>query len=262
MKCPTAILLAACVTLFTLDGRASAAVIIDEPFDANSVIQSPVASARIGMDMMGMWMGGTTMADGMWRVGDPVGMYYAMGYVNMAMGMDAGMAVAWNSMVYFVAKPQTNSWGGRHLLVSFDYQATDFSTGLLVKWGVYGWQGGESVPLGGAEYPGGEGTALIEGELWNAQGFDGDAPLNADGWHNVTAGYIGGDLDRFNYIGAAFTIGDTTADDQAVSMKLDNIHVEAIPEPTSMLLWLTAMAATAGIRRRLKKHRRATGPPG
>lgn len=261
MKCRTVSVLAACVSLLALAGGASAGVIIDEPFDANTVILSPVASARIGMDMMSMWMGGAPMAGAMWRVVGADSMYHAMGEVNMAMAMD--MTASWNSMVYFVGKPSTSSWGAPGFQVSFDFQATDFATGLVAKWGVYGWQGGETVQLGSTDDPGSEGTALLEGELWDANnaGLIVGKLSNTNGWHSVEASYMGGDLDAFNFIGMTFTIGDTTASGQPVSLKLDNVHLEAIPEPTSMLLCAATMATMAYIRRRLKKDRRATGPP-
>lgn len=264
MKCRTVSVLAACVSLLALAGGAFAGVIIDEPFDANTVINSPLASARIHMDMMDMWMGGTSMAmGGMWQLVEVVGpapMYHAEGFVNMAMEMNDGVAASWNSMVYFVAKPTTNSWGAPGFKVSFDYHTDDFSSGLVATWGVHGWQGGETVQLGSTKYPGSEGTALLGGELWDLSNGAGKLS-NANGWHSVEASFFGGDLDRFNFIGMAFTIGDTTADDKAVFMRFDNVRLEAIPEPTSMLLWVATMAATACIRRRLRKHRRATGPP-
>jgi len=246
MKCRTIIVLAACLSLFALGGRASAEVIIDELFDANSVIESPLSFAMVGMSMMGMWMGGTTMAEGMWQamfVPGTMDMYQAMGSVNMATGMDAGMTASWNSLVYFVGKP-ARGWGGYRVEFSFDYHTEDLPNGLAAKFGVYGWDGGETLNLESGDPSGGE-SPLIEGDLMN--GFE---------WHTVE-GNFSGDLDSFNFIGVTFTIGDTTADGEAVSLEIDNIKADAVPEPASMLLWAAATACVLG---RIRKRRRAAGP--
>ena len=257
MKCRTVIVLAACVALFVIGGQASAGVIIDESFDANTMINSPQPYALAEMAMMSMWMGGTTMADGMWMVAvDPMSMmYHAEGYLNMGMTMDG----SWSTLAYFVAQPQPG-WGGRQLQFSFDWQGDGFSTGLMAKYGVYGWHVGDMVCLESSYGAGLEGVALMEGRL-----------VDSSDWHHVETSYIG-DLSAFDFIGATFTMGNTTVLNGAyttfngdpVSLRVDNVRLETmVPEPTSMVLWATTMATAAYIRRRRrKKHRRAIGPPG
>jgi hypothetical protein len=173
-----------------------------------------------------------------------MGMYQAMGSVNMGMGM--GMTASWNSLVYFVGKPRTG-WGGYRLGFSFDYHTEDLPNGLAAKFGVYGWKGGETLNLE-SEDPSGGGFPLIQGNL-----------VNGSEWHTV-GGSFSGDLDPFNFIGATFTIGDTTADGKPVSLEIDNIKADAVPEPASMLLCAAAAAATACVLGRVRKRRRAAGP--
>jgi len=241
VKRRTVIALTACVSLFALGGRAPAEVIIDEPFGTNAVINSPRSYAMVGMSMVGMWMGGTNMGDGMWwLMVAPGAMSYAEGKVNMAMG--TGMGTLWNSLVYFVGKPQTG-WGGNRLDFSFSYHTEDFPTGLKAKYGVYGWKGGETLNLEG-EDPSGGGFELIGGVL-----SDGSE------WHSVGGRYTDG-LDAFNFIGATFSIGDTTGDGQPVSMQVDNVRLEGVPEPTSMLLWAAGMGTATYVLRRLRRRRK------
>jgi hypothetical protein len=241
----TLALFAFCLCVLAFPGRASADVIIDENFGANTLIYSPRASAMIRMDMMGMWMGGSTMAmgTGMWMVMSG----RAMGNVKMATGMGMGMDAAWNTLVYFAAQPP-GGWGGNDLTFRFGYHTEDFGAGLVAKYGVYGWMGGEVVPLG-SEYPGSDGFALIEDML----------TLGSE-WHRVEAAYRG-DLSPFSFIGATFTIGDATADEQGVALEIDDVRLEAVPEPASMSLG-ASLAMAAYVRRWLRRRRRATGPPG
>ena len=275
MKCRTIIVLAACVSLAVLGGRASAGVIIDESFDANTIINSPVPDVLVGMDTMGMWMGGTTtMPDGMgmWQVAnvpDPMGVmtYVAEGYLNNNAGMTMTMDGAWSSLAYFVAQPQ-QGWGGRVLDVFFDWQGEGFGpeAELVVNYGVYGWQEDDTIWFGYSDSPG-SGALLMGGPL--ADSFD---------WHQVETSYYdaAGNLHVYDYLGVIFTMGAAVVDSfgldevpnggpngDSVYLRVDNVRLEAtIPEPTSMVLWATTMGAVAYIRRRRKKHRRDTGPPG
>ncbi len=250
MKRQTLKVLAACVSLFVLAGRAPAAIVIDENFDANPGIQSPVQSVDVGMMTMAMWMGGGTPSSGDWRYVNS-GMGNAMGsLVGMGMGM-VGVPT-WSTLTFFAAKP-AGGWGGDVLELSFDYKYnTDSAADTEAKFGVYGWLEGSPVALMD-QFPGADGTELIAGLL---------TPSGAMSTYTYT--HPVGVLSRSDYIGVTFTIGDKTGDLTPGDLTVDNVKVNIVPEPSTLLLSSLGLGTVAWVRRLRKKRRlkQAAGPPG
>ncbi|HUT61804.1 MAG TPA: hypothetical protein VNA25_28530 [Phycisphaerae bacterium] len=244
MKCRAVIVLAACLCLFALAGRAWGGLVIDESFDANPAIQSPMSSVDVGMMTMGMWMGGGTPQGGMW-VYDNAG--HAMG---MLMGTGMGMMgmPTWSTLTYFVAKP-TDGWGGNRLDLSFDFQyTTAHPADTEAKFGVYAWPDGAPVGLM-EEFPGADGTELIGGLL---------TPSGA--WSTVTETHMDA-FARSPYIGVTFTIGDKTGALVQGELAVDDVQVNITPEPGIVLLSSLAVAALLCRRRRKNGRRRAAAGP-
>ncbi len=247
MRCRNAVLLAACVPLFALAGPASAGLVIDENFDANPGIQSPVSMVTVDMMNAAMWMGGGTPQGGMWQYNDAG---HAMGML-MGMGMGTMGMPTWTTLTYFVARPAAG-WGGNRLDLSLSFQyETASPDNTQAKFGVYGWPAGAPVFLED-EFPGADGTELIGGLF---------SPSAS--WGSVRDRYFNG-LDGYDYIGLTLTLGDTTGALVQGELAVDDVKVNIIPEPSAMLLCPLGIAGVAWIRRIRKRRwlKRATGPPG
>ena len=217
-----------CAILVACTSPVLAGSIIDESFDALGDIPQAMAMHVADLAFADTWF---SLGQGgpVWMAGMSEAMFN-----SSTAPMDM-----YTTLVYFSAKP-VGGWGGAGvpLELSFQYHATADD---LLTFGVYGWLFGAEIPTGSA--PGSNGVPLIEGLLPAAPAL------------TPVVGGFGGDLSRFDFIGATFTVAGSSND--AGFVVLDDVHLVVVPEPASIVLAVTGFAALAGMRRRRRRRRQA-----